>query len=68
MSARLTTADLVRLNHAVEMDGLTPAEAAARWWAGNCRMATRRDARQTIALAPVTARPTISVFTSRVPS
>jgi osmoprotectant transport system substrate-binding protein len=33
-SARLSTADLVRLNAAVELDGLTPAEAAARWWDG----------------------------------
>jgi osmoprotectant transport system substrate-binding protein len=32
VSARLTTADLVRLNRAVEIDGLTPAQAAARWW------------------------------------
>ena len=32
VSARLTTDDLVRLNRAVELDGLTPAEAAARWW------------------------------------
>jgi osmoprotectant transport system substrate-binding protein len=32
VSARLTTADLVRLNRSVELDGLTPAEAAARWW------------------------------------
>jgi osmoprotectant transport system substrate-binding protein len=31
VSARLTTADLVRLNRAVQLDGLTPAEAAARW-------------------------------------
>jgi osmoprotectant transport system substrate-binding protein len=34
VSARLTTAELVRLNLAVEIDGLTPAGAAARWWAG----------------------------------
>jgi osmoprotectant transport system substrate-binding protein len=34
VAARLTTADVVRLNRAVELDGLTPAEAAARWWAG----------------------------------
>ena len=34
VSARLTTADLVQLNRAVEIDGLTPAEAAARWWDG----------------------------------
>jgi osmoprotectant transport system substrate-binding protein len=32
LSARLTTADLVQLNRAVEIDGLTPEEAAARWW------------------------------------
>jgi osmoprotectant transport system substrate-binding protein len=32
VSARLTTDDLVRLNRAVELDGLTPAQAAARWW------------------------------------
>jgi osmoprotectant transport system substrate-binding protein len=35
VSAQLTTADLVRLNKAVEVDGHTPAEAAAQWWAGN---------------------------------
>jgi osmoprotectant transport system substrate-binding protein len=35
VSARLTTADLVRLNKAVEVDGRTPAEAAVQWWAGN---------------------------------
>jgi osmoprotectant transport system substrate-binding protein len=34
VSARLTTAELVRLNLAVEVDGLTPAGAAARWWGG----------------------------------
>ncbi|NEK59711.1 ABC transporter substrate-binding protein [Geodermatophilus sabuli] len=34
VSARLTTADLVRLNRAVALDGRTPAEAAALWWAG----------------------------------
>jgi osmoprotectant transport system substrate-binding protein len=34
VSARLTTADLVRLNRAVALDGRTPAEAAAMWWAG----------------------------------
>ena len=34
VSARLTTNDLVNLNRLVEMDGLTPAEAAARWWDG----------------------------------
>jgi osmoprotectant transport system substrate-binding protein len=32
VSARLTTPDLVALNRAVEIDRLTPAEAAARWW------------------------------------
>ena len=31
-SALLTTADLVQLNRAVELEGLTPEEAAARWW------------------------------------
>lgn len=31
-SARLTTADLVQLNRAVELDGRSPAEAAASWW------------------------------------
>ena len=34
VSARLTTEELVELNRAVEFDGLTPAEAAARWWDG----------------------------------
>jgi osmoprotectant transport system substrate-binding protein len=34
VSARLVTADLVSLNAAVELDGLTPAQAAARWWEG----------------------------------
>lgn len=34
VSARLTTAALVGLNHAVEIDGLTPARAAAQWWDG----------------------------------
>jgi osmoprotectant transport system substrate-binding protein len=34
VSARLVTADLVSLNAAVELDGLTPAQAAARWWDG----------------------------------
>ena len=34
VSARLVTADLVMLNAAVELEGLTPAEAAARWWDG----------------------------------
>ena len=33
VSARLTTADLVELNRSVEVDDLTPAAAAARWWA-----------------------------------
>ena len=33
VSARLTTADLMRMNRWVEVDGLTPAKAAARWWA-----------------------------------
>ena len=33
-SARLTTVGLVRLNQAVELDGLTPKEAAAQWWEG----------------------------------
>ncbi|HZB19269.1 MAG TPA: ABC transporter substrate-binding protein [Blastococcus sp.] len=31
-SALLTTGDLVQLNRAVELDGLTPEEAAKRWW------------------------------------
>jgi osmoprotectant transport system substrate-binding protein len=31
-SSRLTTAGLIRLNQAVELDGRTPAEAAAEWW------------------------------------
>ncbi|CCG05393.1 ABC transporter substrate-binding protein [Blastococcus saxobsidens] len=31
-SARLTTADLVALNRAVELQGRTPAEAARAWW------------------------------------
>lgn len=31
-SARLTTADLVDLNRAVELEGRTPAEAARTWW------------------------------------
>jgi osmoprotectant transport system substrate-binding protein len=34
VSARLTTADLMRLNQLVELEGLTPAEAADRWWDG----------------------------------
>jgi osmoprotectant transport system substrate-binding protein len=32
VSARLTTADLVQLNAAVELRGLTPEEAADQWW------------------------------------
>src|SRR3712207_3333311 len=31
-SARLTTDDLIRLNRAVEVEGLTAEQAAARWW------------------------------------
>jgi osmoprotectant transport system substrate-binding protein len=31
-SSRLTTAGLIRLNQAVELNGRTPAEAAAEWW------------------------------------
>jgi osmoprotectant transport system substrate-binding protein len=31
-SALLTTGDLVQLNRAVELEGLTPREAAQRWW------------------------------------
>ncbi|MBN1094153.1 ABC transporter substrate-binding protein [Blastococcus sp. TML/M2B] len=31
-SARLTTDQLVELNRAVELDGASPAEAAAAWW------------------------------------
>jgi osmoprotectant transport system substrate-binding protein len=31
-SSRLTTVGLVQLNRSVEVDGLTPAAAAARWW------------------------------------
>jgi osmoprotectant transport system substrate-binding protein len=34
VSARLTTEDLVQLNRAVEVEGLSPADAAAGWWAG----------------------------------
>jgi osmoprotectant transport system substrate-binding protein len=34
VSARLSTADLSRLNRSVEVDGLSPADAAALWWAG----------------------------------
>jgi osmoprotectant transport system substrate-binding protein len=32
VSARLTTNDLVQLNKAVELEGLTPKQAAAHWW------------------------------------
>ena len=32
VSTRLTTKDLIELNHAVSLDGRTPAEAALRWW------------------------------------
>ncbi len=32
VSARLTTQDLVQLNRAVEVEGLSSAEAALRWW------------------------------------
>ncbi|CCH87735.1 putative glycine betaine/choline-binding (Lipo) protein of an ABC-type transport system (Osmoprotectant binding protein) [Modestobacter italicus] len=35
VSARLTTADLSGLNRAVEVEGLTPRAAAARWWDGS---------------------------------
>jgi osmoprotectant transport system substrate-binding protein len=31
-SSLLTTGDLVQLNSSVELDGLTPEEAARRWW------------------------------------
>ncbi|MGY1752908.1 ABC transporter substrate-binding protein [Blastococcus sp. SYSU D01042] len=31
-SARLTTEDLIQLNRAVELDGISPADAAADWW------------------------------------
>ena len=34
VSARLTTTDLSGLNRAVEVEGLTPRAAAARWWDG----------------------------------
>jgi osmoprotectant transport system substrate-binding protein len=34
VSARLTTNDLVNLNRLVEIEGWTPAEAAAYWWDG----------------------------------
>lgn len=33
VSQNLTTGDLMQLNRVVEMEGLSPAEAAARWWA-----------------------------------
>jgi osmoprotectant transport system substrate-binding protein len=33
-SARLTTDDLRRLNRWVEIDGMSPEDAAARWWDG----------------------------------
>ncbi|WP_324274592.1 ABC transporter substrate-binding protein [Blastococcus brunescens] len=32
VSALLTTGDLVQLNRAVELEGLSPEEAARRWW------------------------------------
>ena len=32
VSARLTTRDLAKLNRAVEVDDLSPADAAAGWW------------------------------------
>jgi osmoprotectant transport system substrate-binding protein len=31
-SARLTAQEVVALNRAVELDGRSPAEAAAGWW------------------------------------
>jgi osmoprotectant transport system substrate-binding protein len=34
VSARLSTAELVQLNRFVEVEGLTPEQAARRWWAG----------------------------------
>jgi len=34
VSAKLTTADLINLNRAVEVEGLSPEDAAARWWHG----------------------------------
>ena len=34
VSERLTTNDLVQLNRRVELDGLSPEEAAASWWDG----------------------------------
>ena len=33
VSEHLTTGDLMQLNRVVEVEGLSPAEAAARWWA-----------------------------------
>ena len=35
VSARLTTEQLIELNRAVELGGLTPAEAAVQWWAAD---------------------------------
>ena len=32
ISQRLTTEDLIRLDRAVEIDGLSPTQAAERWW------------------------------------
>ena len=32
ISQRLSTADLVQLDRSVEIDGLTPEQAAVRWW------------------------------------
>jgi osmoprotectant transport system substrate-binding protein len=32
-SARLTAQEVVALNRAVDVDGLTPQEAAKQWWA-----------------------------------
>jgi osmoprotectant transport system substrate-binding protein len=34
VSARLTTYDLMQLNRRVEIEGLTPEQAAAGWWEG----------------------------------
>lgn len=34
VSSRITTNDLRQMNRAVELDGRSPAEAAARWWSG----------------------------------
>ena len=34
VSARLTTEDLIQLNRLVEVEGLSSAEAAERWWKG----------------------------------